>query len=935
MNIAANFLRLAKTRWQFLSILVAVVFSFFPLFLFAAPNLNKPALAATCSISGTTILAGDNKSVTFNGFAEGESVRIFGTNAQQEIGKTPYSLDGSVSRSYKIPSTIPAGDYNIVVVTRFPVTNTTCSGGPFHVNVAQVYVCTYSFNSTVASGGTVNVTISSNGGGSDNLDLFRASITPGGDIDSRTGPGSITLTAPSTIGSYVVAVANNTKGVLCGGNNALTVTSGTTTWTLSTPTISGSNITFTWSPAANSNMLLRIWDDDDLAKTVVWDSNNPTDGISIDGKTTITVSTSAWDVNPLFPIDGNFGAQLITFGATLSNAVIFNMSGPGPGPGIGCTYTYAPTNVVAGNPITVSIGNAPDGGLGPGTYAAGLANSDGSPLSPTVRATKDGTPPMSIDLTIPATLPAGQYLVTALKQDASGGLIALCGGDPNLLLTVTAPVGQPLPADCQSGTWLDAAFCQFYTTGTYDVESTSLGLFAGTLDSMNFTLWCDSILNPQINCPQNTGAIGLSGQMAANLYKQPPVSGVEYFASQFRKLNPVQDAYAQSGGIGYNALQPVQKIWTAFRNISYVGFVIVFVIIGFMVMFRSKISPQAVATIQDSLPRIVVALILVTFSYAIAGLMIDVMFLILNIAINALVQAQLIDLERSQYVFRDNVFSVVWGSWKDSFGAVYGALRTLINDAIDLPLGFDSVLSWAGGGIAGLVVGIALLFIMFRIFLMLLMAYIMIIILTIAAPFYFLIQALPGNNGARDWFKNMASNVAVFPTVALMFIFAGMLGGINKLGGIGGGAIDPGKVGQFPLFVGGLETDAIGQFIGIGILLITPTAADLVRNAIGVKGGGPNFAGAATAALGAGAGFAMGTAQRGYNTTAGIQKISGYDREGNPTQSRWGAARFVSPAYWKQRSATENARRELIGRKIAGIPQETEPGGPGRRPGGE
>ena len=94
-----------------------------------------------------------------------------------------------------------------------------------------------------------------------------------------------------------------------------------------------------------------------------------------------------------------------------------------------------------------------------------------------------------------------------------------------------------------------------------------------------------------------------------------------------------------------------------------------------------------------------------------------------------------------------------------------------------------------------------MLFIMFRVFLMLLMAYAMIILLTMAAPFFFLIQALPGNNGAKEWFKQMAANVAVFPATALMFIFAGILAGIGDLGGVGSGVIEPSKaeVLKFPL----------------------------------------------------------------------------------------------------------------------------------------
>jgi len=146
---------------------------------------------------------------------------------------------------------------------------------------------------------------------------------------------------------------------------------------------------------------------------------------------------------------------------------------------------------------------------------------------------------------------------------------------------------------------------------------------------------------------------------------------------------------------------------------------------------------------------------------------------------------------------------------------------------------------------------------MFRVFFMLLMAYVMIIVLTMVAPFFFLFQALPGRNGAGEWFKQMASQISVFPTVALMFVFAGVLGGLGGDSAIGAAdTIGKDQVGQFPLLAGDIASEVIGKLIGIGLLLMTPSAAELVRNALGVKGGVQGAFGAAGAALGAGAGVA-------------------------------------------------------------------------------
>ena len=61
-------------------------------------------------------------------------------------------------------------------------------------------------------------------------------------------------------------------------------------------------------------------------------------------------------------------------------------------------------------------------------------------------------------------------------------------------------------------------------------------------------------------------------------------------------------------------------LWKQLRNLSYVFFVLMLVIFGFMVMFRYKIDPQTVITVQAALPRIVINLLLITFSFPIGAL---------------------------------------------------------------------------------------------------------------------------------------------------------------------------------------------------------------------------------------------------------------------------------------------------------------------------
>src|SRR3989344_4497883 len=274
----------------------------------------------------------------------------------------------------------------------------------------------------------------------------------------------------------------------------------------------------------------------------------------------------------------------------------------------------------------------------------------------------------------------------------------------------------------------------------FDDKIFNLNQISGTTDSLYNLITGSSQLHPETNTvTQNWGALASVSNMTIALYKTPPASGVQYLAGEFQKFNPVKPAYAQQG-IGFGALTPVQDLWRVFRNASYVGFVIVFVIIGFMIMLRAHISPQAVATIQDSIPRLVVALILVTFSYAIAGLFIDIMFLALNIVVNFLKTTissttgqPILDPGKADIIFEKSVFSVILSSWTEIVSNTASAIEGLLGAVINLGWLADKILGFFIGSLGGLIPGISLRYFMFWGFFILLMSFVMIIIFTMVS----------------------------------------------------------------------------------------------------------------------------------------------------------------------------------------------------------
>ena len=122
------------------------------------------------------------------------------------------------------------------------------------------------------------------------------------------------------------------------------------------------------------------------------------------------------------------------------------------------------------------------------------------------------------------------------------------------------------------------------------------------------------------------GLIGVLSNSIATLYT-PPLHTSDYFKYMAANFGITKNAYA-SNDRGYNSITPLAGIWLTARNVAYLFFVILFLIIGIGIMLRIHIDPRTVMTIQNQIPKIIIAIVLVTFSFAIAGLLIDLMYII-------------------------------------------------------------------------------------------------------------------------------------------------------------------------------------------------------------------------------------------------------------------------------------------------------------------
>jgi hypothetical protein len=414
-------------------------------------------------------------------------------------------------------------------------------------------------------------------------------------------------------------------------------------------------------------------------------------------------------------------------------------------------------------------------------------------------------------------------------------------------------------------------------------------------------------------------------------------------ASNFGITKP---SYAASGvqGLGFNSLAPLINIWTVFRNFVYIMFVVFFLVIGIAIMLRVRIDPRTVMTIQNQIPKVIIGVVLVTFSFAIAGFLVDLMYVFSYLFLGLIASAdpanigstlvtQLVNssspLEAANQVmttstpitiagfsmngltgmatlpagmigsfisplFNNAPGSLIMGTLigfiglnvgstiGNTLGLIVGGVASLIGTpAIGIPLGAIVAGSFAVGGfiqgtlnatgdaqilfgvIAWLIIVIAILFSLLRLWIQLLMAYISILIDVIFAPFWIAAGILPGSKiSFSSWLRDMAANLSAFPAALAMLLLARVF--IDAYGSTK-------FPNQFvpPLVGDNASPNLVGTLIGLGFILMTPSVLKMLKAAFKAPGTG---IGAAGGALGNSVGLLVNTGKRAVGMKAGAEE---------------------------------------------------------------
>jgi len=321
----------------------------------------------------------------------------------------------------------------------------------------------------------------------------------------------------------------------------------------------------------------------------------------------------------------------------------------------------------------------------------------------------------------------------------------------------------------------------------------------------------DSKGNPVFNWDSGGGLIGFTNQSIASLY-DPPASGVQYIADSVNSFLG-KPAYAAEDSFGFNRLKGIVNIWKTMRDTVYTLISLFFVITGVMIMLRVKLSPQTTVTIQSAIPGIISSMILVTFSYAIAGLMIDLSYLFMGVVLNIISKPFDISLMNMDFWS----FGTYLGKNVVSVGSIM-ATTSIVGLISGVVLWFAATPTI---GVLAFALGLVIIFIiiliqLIKFFFGLAKCYIMLLIHIILGPLEIGMGAIPGSKiNFSSWFNQVLSNIAVFP---ISVIFLALMSAIIK-------ACQGGDIWAPPILGNG---NNIGFILGLASLFILSKLPELI-----------------------------------------------------------------------------------------------------------
>ncbi|MFA6532715.1 MAG: hypothetical protein WCT22_01820 [Patescibacteria group bacterium] len=462
------------------------------------------------------------------------------------------------------------------------------------------------------------------------------------------------------------------------------------------------------------------------------------------------------------------------------------------------------------------------------------------------------------------------------------------------------------------------------------------------------TIYCRIIGEACIKNPNNTeenyqkSMTGFFANLIKTPFANPPASGIAWVYDSLQNTGFVPKSLAAEG-VGMSSIRPYADIWKLFRDISYMLLVVFLMAIGFMIMFRTKLNPQTVISVENALPKIVISLILITFSFAIAGFLIDLMYIIISIMISVMskndfyyksvdfknqylmsswfelwtrdVRLRLDPLVSVSGIFTHALLKIIPAQVDVALRTISGSvllllLRTWAQPAVDwivttlngiagftfdignlpqiitYPIAYGTIwtMIFEFGFMYALEIIMTLLmffsFVLITIrILSLLFSSYLKLIILIILSPILLLFESIGKSSFKYWLMNIIGNLIAFPVTIIIFV-------ISYLIYTQGSSV--GTAGRFP-YLYGIEASGFKFLIGLGLIFLIPDLVKLLKEALGIKdlpisiGLGTFFGG-----VSAGVGGSMGLLSQVGSMSLGLTAVKGFKIFGKSVEQHVG-----------------------------------------------
>lgn len=311
------------------------------------------------------------------------------------------------------------------------------------------------------------------------------------------------------------------------------------------------------------------------------------------------------------------------------------------------------------------------------------------------------------------------------------------------------------------------AWMTFLPTPPRNVVVCAIGGMGGNATSAlcatevaEFVLWFNGLDVANSSTPNLATKYPVLDAISSN-----PISGIGYVKGVISKFNPVTEVQAQGFGFSTGA-DSIKALWQATRNISYALVVLAVIVMAFMIMFRVKMSPQLVISVQSALPNIIFTVVLITFSYAIAGFIIDLMYVVIGLIASLLVSNNFTGHNFTEMFGELNLthsaFALMYKYW---ILFVVAAIYAFIANITSFLMGFFVIIFAIVSILAVAWWSIKIIYVLLKNFAL--------VILTIATgPLEILMGAFTGRSTFGGWLKKLVSYLAVYPLMGIIFFFS-------------------------------------------------------------------------------------------------------------------------------------------------------------------